>query len=103
MATISLPAGEALRIRSGGGLALVFQPDGRRWEIEIVRRRESWWQRWIREWDEDSQAQLLAQLDERLLEDIGLGPASGEPVAARAHEYRQQEIRRIAMARLGLL
>ena len=103
MAAISLPAGEALPIRSGGGLDLVFQPDGRAWEIELVPRRDPWWRRWIRAWREDEQARLLAQLDERILEDIGLGAGSGNPVALRAHKYQQQEIRRIAMTKLGLL
>jgi hypothetical protein len=79
MAAFSLPAGEALRIRSGGGLALVFRPDGRVWEIEIVWRRDPWWQRWIRAWREDRQARLLAPLDPRILEDIGLGPESTNP------------------------
>jgi uncharacterized protein YjiS (DUF1127 family) len=102
MAAISLRAGEALRIHSGG-LALVFRPDASAWEIEIVRPRARWWQRWIRAWHEDRQARMLAQLDERILHDIGMGPGSSNPVAARAHEFRHQEMRRIAMAQLGLL
>jgi uncharacterized protein YjiS (DUF1127 family) len=103
MVAISVPVGEALRIQSGGGLALVFHPDGRAWEIEIVPRRDPWWQRWIRAWHEDRQARILAQLDERTLEDVGMGPGSGNPVAARAREYRHQEMRRMAMAQLSLL
>jgi GNAT superfamily N-acetyltransferase len=71
-----LPAGErcaSKRRRTRPGL----RPDGRAWEIEIVWRRDPWWQRWIRAWREDRQARLLAQLDPRILEDIGLGPGSG--------------------------
>jgi Domain of unknown function (DUF1127) len=103
MAAISLRAGEAVRIHGAGGLTLVFRPDGRPWEIEIVPRQDPWWRRWMRAWRDDGQARLLAQLDERTLEDLGLGAGSGNPVAARAFEYRQQEMRRTAMARLGLL
>ena len=73
MAAISLRVGEAVRIHGAGGLTLVFRPDGRPWEIEIVPRRDPWWRRWMRAWRDDRQARLLAQLDERILEDIGLG------------------------------
>ena len=85
------------------GLLLIMRRDGASWEIQVVRRREPWWKRWLRAWREEEQARLLAQLDERTLRDIGLDAGSGNPLAARADAYRQQEAWRIAMARLGLM
>jgi hypothetical protein len=67
IAAISLRAGDALRIQ-GGGLALVFQSEGRAWEIEIVLPRERWWQRWIRAWREDRLARTGFLRASRLLQ-----------------------------------
>ena len=113
MADISLQPGDALRIESGSGLVLLVRRDGRAWEIQVVARRDyagrlgrallGGWRRWVEAWREEKDARRLAQLDERTLRDIGLDPGSGSPLAARAHAYRQQELRRIAMAQLGLI
>ena len=98
MAQISLRPGEALRIDGGGGpsLLLRFNADG--WEVQFIN---PWWKRWLRAWREGEQVRLLA-LDEHILRDIGMDAGSSDPLAVRAHAYRQQELRRIAMARLGL-
>ena len=103
MAEISLHAGESLRIQNGNGVSLLLRPEGASWEIEVLARRDPWWKRWLRAWREDEQAWLLARLDEHLLRDIGMGAASGNPLAARVHAYREDERRRSAMAQLGLI
>jgi hypothetical protein len=69
----------------------------------VARALLDWSQRCLRAWREDRQALLLAQLDERTLRDIGLDCGSGSSLAARGHAYRQQELRRMAMAQLGLM
>jgi hypothetical protein len=80
---------------------LVIVPRGAGvWEIRVVN---PWWQRWLRAWREARESQLLAQLDERMLRDIGMDLGNGHPLAVRAHALRQQELRRIAMAQLGLI
>jgi uncharacterized protein YjiS (DUF1127 family) len=79
---------------------LVLQRDGGNWEVRF--RRESWWSRWFRAWRKDRAALQLAELDERTLRDIGLDRHAGCAFAARVCAYREQELRRMAMARLGL-
>ena len=107
MTEISLLPGEALRIENPSGVLLlsVFAPAGvePRWEVRFGERRASWWRRWIQAWREEREARQLAQLDERLLNDIGLGPRTGNPLATRIHTCRQHELRRLGMARLGLM
>jgi uncharacterized protein YjiS (DUF1127 family) len=100
MAEISLRPGEALRIESGSGLTLVLRPHGEGWEVKVVN---PWWKRWLRAWHEERQARLLAELDERILRDIGLHAASENSLTARVEAYRQQDLRRITMSRLGLM
>lgn len=91
----------------GSGLVLTLRHDGAGWEIELVAPRKSWlrrwWELWVGAWREEQQARALARLDKRLLRDIGLDAGCGEPLAARADAYRQQEARRIAMTLLGLM
>jgi len=65
--------------------------------------RDPWWRRWLRAWRKQREVRSLALLDERVLKDIGLGPCAGGDLAARIHACRQQELRRMAMARLGLI
>ncbi len=81
---------------------LVLRCDGGNWEIRVVTRRDAWWKRWLRAWREDREALRLAELDERTVKDIGLEQCAGS-FAARVHAYREQELRRLAMARLGLM
>ena len=73
------------------------------WEVRVVRRRDAWWKRWIIAWRERRAALQLAELDERTLKDIGLDPSGCNPLAPRIHAVRDQESRRMAMARLGLM
>ena len=89
-----------VRIESDGGPSLLLRAYGSGWEVQVIN---PWWKRWLQAWREDRQARLLAELDERILRDIGLGAASGNRLAARVHVVRQQELRRIAMGRLGLV
>ena len=82
---------------------LVLQRDGGNWEVRVVVRRDPWWVRWVRAWREHRAALRLAELDERTLDDIGLGHCATHPLARRIHAQREQEFRRTAMARLGLM
>ena len=100
MTDISLQPGEALRIDSRDGLLMLVRRGAGVWEVRLVN---PWWKRWLRAWREASECQLLAQLDQRMLRDIGLDLGSGHPLAVRADALRQQELRRIAMAQLGLI
>jgi hypothetical protein len=102
---ISLRPGEALRIENEDGSVLTVSapPGAELWEIRVDARRDPWWKCLIRAWREDRAARELAPFDERLLTDIGLGPHAGNPLATRVYNYRQQELRRISMARLGLM
>jgi hypothetical protein len=80
---------------------LVLRRDGGNWEVRF--RREAWWRRWLRAWREERAALKLAELDERTLKDIGLDACGCNPLGRRIHVYREQESRRSAMARLGLM
>ena len=107
MTEISLLPGEALRVENPSGVLLLsvsapagFEP---RWEVRFDEPRASWWRRWLLAWREEREARSLAQLDERLLNDIGLGPCAGNSLAARIHAHRQHELRRVEMSRLGLM
>ena len=80
---------------------MVLRRYGGNWEVRF--RRESWWKRWLRNWHEKRAAVQLAELDERTLKDIGLGPCAADALARRIHAYREQEFRRVALARLGLM
>jgi hypothetical protein len=106
---ILLRPGDALRIEHDDGsvMTVLAPPGAELWEIRLGGRRDSWWKRWLRRWfrarREERDARQLALFDERLLNDIGLGPNAENPLATRAHNYRQQELRRISMARLGLM
>jgi Domain of unknown function (DUF1127) len=82
---------------------LVLQRDGGNWEVRVVVRRDPWWRRWVRAWREHREARELASCDERLLNDIGLGPNAGNSLATRVHVYRQRELWRIAMSQRGLI
>lgn len=82
---------------------LVLRRVGGNWEVRVVPRREPLWRRWLRAWRENQAAHQLAELDERTLKDIGLDPGGYSPLAARIQAYRDQEFRRMAMARLGLM
>jgi len=82
---------------------LVLQRDGGNWEVRVVVRRDPWWRRWVRAWREQWVARELALYDERLLNDIGLGPNAGGSLATRVHVYRQQELRRSAIFQQGLI
>jgi uncharacterized protein YjiS (DUF1127 family) len=74
-------------------------------EVRFARRRRplDWWRRWLRAWREGREAVKLSELDERILHDIGLGLGAGGSLAGRIHAHRQDEARRHAMARLGLM
>ena len=80
---------------------LVLRRDGGNWEVRF--RCDPWWKRWLRGWREKRAAVQLAELDERTLKDIGLEPCGCDPLAQRIHSLREQEFRRVAMARLGLM
>jgi hypothetical protein len=80
---------------------LVLRLDGGNWEVRF--RREPWWKRRLRALREQRAALRLAELDERTLNDIGLGQCVAHPLARRIHACREQESRRLAMARLGLM
>ena len=82
---------------------LVLQRDGGNWEVRVVVRRDPWWRRWARAWREHREVRELALFDERLLDDIGLGPNAGNALATRVHSYRQLELRRIAIFQRGLI
>ena len=74
-------------------IAQVIEIVQRPGSIEIrFGRRLAWWRRWVQAWREDRQALRLAELDERILKDIGLESC-----------YRQQELRRFMMSRQGLI
>ena len=107
MTEILLRPGEALRVENPSGVLVlsVSTPAGvePRWEVRFDEPRASWWRRWLLAWREDREARSLAQLDERLLNDIGLGPGAGNSLAARIHAHRQHELRRVEMSRLGLM
>jgi len=74
-------------------------------EVRFGARRGllGWWRSFIRTRQQEREVRTLALLDEHLLKDIGLGERAGGDLAARVHACRQQELRRIAMARLGLM
>ena len=97
MSEILLRPGEALRIENDGGRVII--------EVWFAARRGllGWWRRRVQAWREERAARGLAQFDEHLLNDIGVGPSAGNPLAERIHAYRQQESQRQAMARLGLM
>ena len=80
---------------------MVLQRHGGNWEVRF--RRELWWNRWLRSWRETRAAVRLAELDERTLKDIGLGEWVADPLARRIRAQRELELRRVAMARLGLM
>ena len=100
MAEISLRAGEALRIDGFDGLSVRLRSNGNGLEIQFIN---PWWKRWLRVWREAAQTRVLAELDEHILRDIGMHPGSSHPLATRLHALRQQELRRIAIARFGLV
>jgi uncharacterized protein YjiS (DUF1127 family) len=109
---ILLRPGDVLRIEGDDGSVLTVSvpPGAELWEIQVGARRSrivrallGWWKHHTAAWHEERAARELAQLDERLLADIGLGPHAGNPLATRVHNYRQQELRRIEMGRLGLM
>jgi hypothetical protein len=120
MTEISLQAGEILRIRTGRRLFLVMRSE-ESFEVRIVRQGigvrfmravYAWWlsmhrrgarvgRRFVQAWREHAQARLLAQLDARILKDIGLEPHHGSPLAARVHEHRRREVLRTLAGRLG--
>jgi uncharacterized protein YjiS (DUF1127 family) len=97
MSEILLRPGEALRIENDGGRVVI--------EIRLAARHGllGWWRRCVQAWREERAARELAQIDERLLNDNGLGPSAGNSLAARVHAYRQQESRRLVTAQLGLM
>jgi uncharacterized protein YjiS (DUF1127 family) len=107
MTELLLRPGEVLRVENPGGVLLlrVSTPAGAepQWEVRFDAPRASWWNRWLLAWREEREARSLAQLDERLLNDIGLGPCAGNPLAVRIHAHRQHELRRLQMSRLGLI
>ena len=82
---------------------LVLRRDGGNWEVRVVQHRDAWWKRWLLAWRERRAALRLADLDERTLKDIGLERCACDPLARRVHAHREQESRRLAMARLGLM
>jgi hypothetical protein len=120
MTELTLQSGETLRIRSGRRLFLVMRSDAS-FEVRIVRRGMgvrlmravyAWWlrmhrrgapvaRRFMQARREDAQARLLAQLDSRILKDIGLEPHHGSSLAARVHEHRRREVLRTLAGRLG--
>lgn len=100
MTDISLRPGDALRIDGSNGLSLLLRSHGDGWEVRVIN---PWWKRWLRAWRDHWQVGLLAELDEHLLRDIGMHAGSVDPLARRAHAHRENELRRIAMSRLGLM
>jgi hypothetical protein len=120
MSELTLQAGETLRIRTGRRLLIVMR-SGSSFEVRIVRRgmglrlmRAAYagWlrmhrrgarvaRRFMEARREDAQARLLAQLDSRILKDIGLEPHHGSSLAERVHEHRRRELLRTLAGRLG--
>ena len=103
-----LQPGETLRIRTRG-LILELRP-GAPCEIRVVRRGLgvrlgrgllAWWRRMHRRRASVADARLLAQLDARLLKDIGLEPHHGGSLVERIDAHRRRELLRGIAARLG--
>lgn len=120
MTEISLQAGETLRIRTGRRLFLVMRADssfevrvvGRGIGVRLMRAAYAWWlrmhrrgarvaRRYMQARREEAQARLLAQLDSRILKDIGMEPHHGSSLAERVHEHRRREVLRTLASRLG--
>jgi hypothetical protein len=120
MTELTLQAGETLRIRTGRRLFLVVR-SGSSFEVRIVRRTfgarimRTLYAGWLRMHRrgasiarrfaqarrEEAQARMLAQLDPRILKDIGMEPHHGSALAERVHAHRRREILRILAGRLG--
>jgi Domain of unknown function (DUF1127) len=120
MTELTLQAGEMLRIRTGRRLFLVVR-SGSSFEVRIVRRTfgarimrtlYAWWlrmhrsgarvaRRFMQARREEAQARLLAELDSRILKDIGVEPHHGSALAERVHEHRRRELLRTLAGRLG--
>jgi hypothetical protein len=120
MTELTLQAGETLRIRTGRRLFLVMRSESS-FEVRIVRRgigvrlmrgAYAWWlrmhrrgarvaRRYIQARREEAAARMLAQLDTRILKDIGMEPHHGSALAERVHAHRRREILRILAGRLG--
>jgi hypothetical protein len=120
MTELTLQAGETVRIRTGRRLFLVMRSDSS-FEVRIVRRSmgvrlmravyAGWLRmhrtgarvarRFMRARREEAQARLLAQLDSRMLKDIGMEPHHGGALAERVHAHRRRELLRTLAGRLG--
>lgn len=120
MTVISLQAGETLHIRTGRRLFVVMRSESS-CEIRIVkrgigvrvariayacwlrmhRRGASVARRFMQARREEVSAQMLAQLDSRILKDIGMEPHHGSSLAERVHAHRRHEVLRTLASRLG--
>jgi hypothetical protein len=120
MTELTLQAGETLRIKTGRRLLLVMR-SGSSFEVRIVRRGigvrfaravYAWWlrmhrrggyiaRRFLQARREATAARMLAQLDPRILKDIGMEPHHGSALAERVHEHRRREVLRTLAGRLG--
>lgn len=120
MTEISLRESERLLIRTGRRTFLVMRSDSS-FEVRIVRRGMgvrlaralyAWWlrmhrrgasvaRRFAQARREEAQARLLAQLDSRILKDIGMEPHHGSALAERVHAHRRRELLRTLASRLG--
>jgi hypothetical protein len=120
MTAISLQPGEAVHIRTGRRLFVVMRSESS-CEIRIVKRgigariartAYAWWlrihrrgasvaRRFAQARREEAAARLLAQLDSRMLKDIGMEPHHGSALAERVHAHRRRELLRSLAGRLG--
>ena len=120
MTELTLQAGETVRIRTGRRLFLVMRSESS-FEVRVVRRgigvrlmraAYAWWlrmhrtgarvaRRYLQARREEAQARLLAQLDSRMLKDIGMEPHHGGALAERVHAHRRRELLRTLAGRLG--
>ena len=120
MTELTLQAGETLRIRTGRRLLLVMRSESS-FEVRIVKRgigvriARALYAGWLRMHRsgarvarravqarrEQAAARMLAQLDARILKDIGMEPHHGSALAERVHEHRRRELLRTLAGRLG--
>jgi hypothetical protein len=120
MTELTLQAGETLRIKTGRRLLLVMR-SGSSFEVRVVKRGigvriaralYAWWlrmhrrgghitRRFVQARREAAAARMLAQLDTRILKDIGMEPHHGSALAERVHAHRRREILRILAGRLA--
>ena len=109
MTYISLLSGEGLRSENGRAAPIVQRGYARRFAhvvlagwLRMHRAGVAIGRRFAQARREETQARQLAQLDARILRDIGLDADSGHPLAGRVDAYRRQQRLHEFAARLGL-